>query len=83
MGAFERSETFPSSRRRRDLLPQQPSIVLGRPGDDFLARGEAELGEDVADVGLDGSLADREVVGDVAVGEMTGQERGHFAFAPG
>jgi hypothetical protein len=43
----------------------------------------AELGEDVADVELDGAGADEELVGDLLVGEALAEQRQNFALARG
>ena len=42
---------------------------------------QAEFGEDAADVGLDGLLADRQVPGDLPVAVTAGDELEYFAFA--
>jgi hypothetical protein len=42
---------------------------------------QAEFGEDAADVGLDGLLADRQVPGDLPVAVAAGDELEYFAFA--
>ena len=42
---------------------------------------QAELGEDAADVGLDGLLADRQVPGDLPVAVTAGDQPEDFAFA--
>ncbi len=53
------------------------------PGGDLGARGEAELAEDVADVGLDGPLAENEGGGDLSVRLAPADERRHVALARG
>src|SRR2546421_10993921 len=42
---------------------------------------QAEFGEDAADVGLDGLLADRQVPGDLPVAVAAGDQLEYFAFA--
>src|SRR5580698_1065267 len=42
---------------------------------------QAEFGEDAADVGLDGLLADRQVPADLPVAATAGEQAEHFAFA--
>jgi len=42
---------------------------------------QAEFGEDAADVGLDGLLADRQVAGDLPVAVTAGDQPEYFAFA--
>ena len=44
---------------------------------------QAEFGEDAADVGLDGLLADRQVPGDLPVAVSAGDEPEYVAFAWG
>jgi transposase-like protein len=44
---------------------------------------QAEFGEDAADVGLDGLLADRQVPGDLPVAVTAGDQPEHVAFARG
>ena len=41
---------------------------------------QAQLGEDAADVGLDGLLADREVTGDLPVAETAGDQREYLTL---
>src|SRR5262245_24296505 len=53
------------------------------PGRDLGAAREGELGEDVGDVTVDGSLRDDEPSADLAVGLTTGDEVGDLALAPG
>ena len=42
---------------------------------------EAELGEDIGEVFLDGALTDHELVGDAPIGQPFGQGLERFAFA--
>ncbi len=42
---------------------------------------QADFGEDAADVGLDGLLADRQVAGDLPVAVTEGDEFEYVAFA--
>ena len=42
---------------------------------------QAEFGEDAADVGLDGLLADRQIPGDLPVAVTSGDQPQYFAFA--
>jgi len=62
------------------LLCQAP---FNSPGGDLRPRGEAQLGEDAAYVGLHRALADDELVGDSAIGFSLSDQRGHVALAGG
>src|SRR5664279_3013294 len=52
------------------LVPMRwPWSAAAHPGHDFGAAGEVELGQDVADMGLDCSLRQEQSRGDLAVGQ--------------
>jgi hypothetical protein len=47
-------------------------LLAEHPCSNFGAGRESEFGEDAADVGLDGTFGQNEVLGDVAVGSRLG-----------
>ena len=55
--------------------------ALDRPGDIHAGAG-TELGEDVAEVGLDRLLAEEQLVGDLLVGLALGDQDRHLTLAP-
>src|SRR5690242_17845443 len=64
------------------------SSRAGRPvgagqSSDLGAVAAAELGQDVAHVGVDGALGDEQPVGDLAVGQARGDQLGDLVFAVG
>ena len=65
------------------LRPVLVAIGLVAEGEDRCLNAvlQAEFGEDAADVGLDGLLADRQVPGDLPVAVTVGDEFEYFAFA--
>src|SRR5579859_7281949 len=67
----------------RGLRPALPAIGLVTEGEDrrLDAVLQAELGEDAADVGLDGLLADRQLPGDLPVAVTAGDQLEHLALA--
>ena len=54
--------------------PDQPGLV--REHHRLYAVAQVELGEDPPDVGLHGGLGDHEPVGDLGVGQVSGDRRG-------
>src|SRR5215213_4715214 len=52
------------------------------PARDLDAGGDAKLREDVSQVGLDGLLAQHELLRDLAIGLPLGDQVGNLAFAP-
>src|ERR1044071_8511766 len=69
--------SIPASRSRRG------DALLDRPGRDLGAGAEAELVEDVLDVGVGGALGDHELVGDLAVGQPPRDQGGDLDLAVG
>src|SRR5438045_4151636 len=67
----------------KPLLGWRDQAAFDRPGGDLGARGEAELAEDVADVGLDGGFGDDQPFGDLAVGPAARDQAGDFPFPCG
>src|ERR1700733_15592904 len=67
--------------RRR--LAGAPGLALHRPRGDLCARGEAELAEDVGDVPGRGGRGEHQLVGDAAVGQPPGDQRGDLELARG
>src|SRR5215208_574156 len=64
------------------------AVLVGQPvsvgvGSGLYAVGDAGLGEDVADVPLDGVIADEERVGDLAVALTLRQQTQHLHLASG
>ena len=55
--------------------------VVERENDGGGPVAEVELGEDVADVGLDGALAEYEVAGDLGVAQTSTDQREHLTLA--
>lgn len=56
--------------------------MIHRPAHNLRAARQPELGEDVGDVLLDRALTQHQLVGDVAVGQPSGDQSGDLAFAP-
>jgi hypothetical protein len=65
------------------LWPVLVAVGLVAEGEDRCLDAvlQAEFGEDAADVGLDGLLADRQVPGDLPVAVTAGDQLEYFAFA--
>src|SRR5215831_6251897 len=65
------------------LWPVLVAVGLMAEGEDRCLDAvlQAEFGEDAADVGLDGLLADRQVPGDLPVAVTAGDQPQHVAFA--
>ena len=73
-----------STTRARGI--RQPALIapeLAGAGHRRGARTDAELGEDVHEVGLHGRLAEEELPADLAVRAALGDEREHLGLARG
>src|SRR5262245_32886347 len=57
--------------------------VAGRDGDRLAAAGDAELAEEVGDVGLDGAGTEEEPLGDLRVAHPLAEQGQHFPLPPG
>ena len=60
-----------------------PKTLLFRPCGNLCTRRESELGEDIADVGIHGALAQDQGNGDVVVGLTLRDQRRYLSLAPG
>ena len=57
--------------------------VLDSPCGDLCARGQLQFAQDVADVGVDGPLGERELLGDLAVAQAQCDEGRYLPLTPG
>lgn len=83
-GCFRRLQTLGAVARERvrgTTYSQHASSPLpGGPGSDLRAVGQAELGEDVLDVGFDGTFGDVHQCRDLLVGQALGDVPGNLCF---
>src|SRR5262249_37703500 len=61
-------------------LRRRPQVLACSPGGYFGTGLDAELGENVLEVRLDGALGDQKLIGGLSVGEAAGHERGDLPF---